>query len=161
MKYTQLKRFAMLILGLGVSGLKAQQSVNSTGGNASSTGGSLSYSVGQMFYTSNLGDSGSVAQGVQQPFEISVLGVEDSAMLDITIVAYPNPTADQLTLLIKDFDLSDLSFQLFDMQGKMIRKQIIKTNRTQISMNSLPVATYFVKINQGSKHLKTFKIIKK
>ena len=151
----------MLILGLGISGLKAQQSVNGAGGNAAGSGGSLSYSVGQMFYTSSSGESGSVAQGVQQPFESSVLGVEDSAMLDITIVAYPNPTADLLTLLIKDFDLSDLSFQLFDMQGKMIRKKIIKTNSTQISMNSLPVATYFVTINQGSKHLKTFKIDKK
>lgn len=161
MKYTQLKRCAVLCLGLGISGLNAQETNNTAGGNAVGSGGSVSYSVGQVFYTSSAGSSASIAQGVQQPFEISVLDVTDSAILDITIVAYPNPTSDELNLVIKDFDLADLSVQLFDMQGKMIRNQIIKSKRTQISMNRLPVATYFVKINKGSNHLKTFKIIKK
>ena len=161
MKYTQLKRGVVLFLLLGITGLSAQESSNSSGGNAAGSEGSVSYSVGQLFYSSISGNSGTVSQGVQQPFEISVLDVAESANLDITIAAYPNPTSDQLNLLIKDFNLTDLSFQLFDMQGKMIRNQIIKSNRTQISMNSLPAAIYVVKINQGSKHLKTFKIIKK
>ncbi len=75
MKYKNLKLSAILLLGLGLTGLQAQTSVNATGGNASGSGGSASYSVGQVVYTTHTGTNGSVAQGVQQPFEISVVGL--------------------------------------------------------------------------------------
>ena len=60
---------AFLLLGLG--GLQAQQSPTATGGEATGTGGTASYSVGQVVYTTNTGTNGSMAQGVQQPYEIS------------------------------------------------------------------------------------------
>ena len=79
MRHKKLKLSAVLLLGLGLTGLQAQESVNATGGNASGSGGSASYSVGQVVYTNNTGTSGSVAQGVQQPFEISVVtGIEEA-----------------------------------------------------------------------------------
>lgn len=70
MRNKKLKLSALLLLGLGLTGLQAQESVNATGGNASGSGGSASYSVGQVVYTTNTGTNGTVAQGVQQPFEI-------------------------------------------------------------------------------------------
>ena len=77
MRQKRLKLSALLLLGLGLTGLQAQESINTTGGNATGDGGSASYSIGQMVYTTTTGDDGSVAQGVQQAFEIYVLGVED------------------------------------------------------------------------------------
>jgi hypothetical protein len=62
---------AFLLLGLG--GLHAQESPTSTGGDATGAGGSSSYSVGQVVYTTATGINGSVAQGVQQAYEISVI----------------------------------------------------------------------------------------
>ena len=62
---------AFLLLGLG--GLQAQESPTATVGEATGTGGTASYSVGQVVYTTTTGTNGSVAQGVQQPFEISGL----------------------------------------------------------------------------------------
>jgi hypothetical protein len=155
------------LLGLGLAGLQAQESVNATGGNASGSGGSVSYSVGQVVYTTNTGANGTVAQGVQQPFEISVVtGLEEAKGINLSVTAYPNPTTDYLTLEVKDYELSNLNFQLYDMNGKLLQSEKITGNQTSIVMSNLVPATYFVKVivkTQGiasQQELKTFKIIK-
>ena len=149
------------MLGLGLTGLQAQERVNATGGNASGSGGSASYSVGQVVYTTNTGTNGSLAQGVQQPYEISVVtAIEQAKGISLSVTAYPNPTTDYLTLEVKDFELSTLHFQLFDMNGKLLQNEKITGNQTSISMSNLVPANYLVKVIQGDKDVKTFKIIK-
>jgi len=161
MKYKRLKFCAVLLLGLGLAGLQAQTSVNVTGGNASGSGGSASYSVGQFVYQTHTGTSGSVSEGVQQPYEISVVtGLEEAKGINLSVSAYPNPATDYLTLKVKDFELSNLHFQLYDMSGKLLRSEKITGNQTSIVMSNLVPATYFVKVIQNNKEVKTFKIIK-
>ncbi|MDD3480409.1 MAG: T9SS type A sorting domain-containing protein [Paludibacteraceae bacterium] len=160
MKHKRLKLSALLFLGLGLTGLQAQTSVNATGGNASGSGGSASYSVGQVVYTSNTGSSGTVDQGVQHAYEIFTVGIKETA-LNISLTAFPNPTADHLTLQIRDYNNEKLSYQLFDMQGKQVSNGQIVAQQTQINMNSLPTATYFINVvNQENKKVQSFKIIK-
>jgi len=161
MRHTRLKFSALLLLGLGLTRLQAQESVNATGGNASGSGGSASYSVGQVVYTANTGTNGSVAQGVQQPYEISVVtGLEEAKGISLSVSAYPNPTADFLNLKIENYDTTNLSYQLFDMNGKLLESKKIEGNQTSIAMGNLVPANYFVKVIQGNKEVKTFKIIK-
>lgn len=161
MKYNKLKLSAVILLVFGLTGLHAQTSVNATGGNASGSGGSVSYSVGQVVYTTNEGTNGSVAQGIQQPFEISVVtGLEEAIGINLSVSAYPNPTTDYLTLEVKEFDLSNLYFQLYDMQGKLLQNEKITSNQTSIAMGNLAPTTYFVKVIQNNKEVKVFKIIK-
>ncbi len=161
MRHKRLKLSAVLLLGLGLTGLQAQTSVNATDGDVSGSGGSVSYSVGQVVYTTHTGTSGSVAEGVQQPYEISVVtGLEEAKGINLSVSAYPNPTTDYLTLEVKDVELLNLHFQLYDMNGKLLQNEKITGNQTNIVMSNLVVATYFVKIIQGNKEIKTFKIIK-
>ena len=161
MKHKRLKLSALLFLGLGLTGLQAQTSVNATGGDALGSGGSASYSVGQVVYTTNTGTNGSVAQGVQQAFEISVVtGIEEAKGINLSVSAYPNPTTDYLTLEVKDVELLNLHFQMYDMNGKLLQNEKITGNQTSIVMSNLVPATYFVKVIQGNKEFKTFKIIK-
>ena len=161
MKHKRLKLSAVLLLGLGLTGLQAQESVNATGGDALGSGGSASYSVGQVVYTTNTGTNGSVAQGVQQAFEISVVtGLEEAKGINLSVSAYPNPTTDYLTLEVKDVELLNLHFQMYDMNGKLLQNEKITGNQTSIVMSNLVPATYFVKVIQGNKEFKTFKIIK-
>ena len=161
MRHKRLKLSAVLLLGLGLTGLQAQTSVNATGTNASGSGGSVSYSVGQVVYTTNTGTNGSVAQGVQQPYEISVVtGIEEAEGIYLSVTAYPNPTTDYLTLRIDEFEISNLSYQLYDMNGKLLQNEKIAGNQTSIVMSNLVPATYFVKVVQGNREIKTFKIIK-
>lgn len=179
MRHRRLKLSAVLLLGLGLTGLQAQTNVNATGGNASGSEGSVSYSVGQVVYTTHKGSNGSVAHGVQQPYEISVVtGLEEAKDISLKVTAYPNPTPDYLTLEIdastslsiqsisyqKDastlLSIQSMSYQLFDMQGKVLRNQKITGYRTSIDMNNLVPAAYFVTVIQENKAIKTFKIIK-
>jgi hypothetical protein len=109
MRHKKIKLSAVLLLGLGLTGLQAQTSVNATGGDASGGGGSVSYSVGQVVYTTNTGANGSVAQGVQQPFEISVVtGIEEAKGINLSVSAYPNPTTDYLELKVESEKLKDI-----------------------------------------------------
>ena len=165
MKYKKLKFSAVLLLGLGLTGLQAQESVNATGGNASGSGGTVSYSVGQVVYTTNIGTNGSVAQGVQQPYEISVVtGLEEAKGINLTVSAYPNPTTDYLTLEVDastTLSIQSMAYQLYDMQGKLLQNEKITSNQASIVMSNLVPATYFVKVTESNKEVKTFKIIKK
>ena len=159
MLFKHLKISVVLAMLLVPFGLRAQVSMNAAGGNAAGDGGSVSYSVGQMVFSANAGANGSVTQGVQQPYEISVLSVAENAE-NVNLSVYPNPSTDYLYLTSSD-EISGLSYHLFDMNGRLLKLGKITENQTNINMQGLVSATYFVKINQGNKTVKTFKIIKR
>lgn len=156
------KPILILTTGLLWAGFaQAQESVNASGGNATGSGGSVSYSIGQMVYTTNTASGGSVAQGVQHAYEILTLGNAETA-LNISLTAFPNPTTENLTLQINDYNNEKLSYQLFDMQGKQLSNEQVTAMQTQINMKSLPNATYFINVvNQENKTVQSFKIVKK
>ena len=158
MKHKKVK-LSVLLLGLGLTA-QAQQAITTTGGNASSSEGSISYSVGQIVYKTNSGSTGSAAQGVQQPYEISILlGIEDNS-INLKLTAYPNPTSNFLTLNASNAKLSTLNFELYDISGKLIESRKIISSSETIAMENLPNATYFLKVNNNNNEVKIFKIIK-
>lgn len=162
MSITKLKWCILCLFSVGVTGIQAQEiheAIPASGGNASGSGGTVSYSVGQVVYTTNTGTNGSVAQGIQQAYEISVITAIEEAK-DISFSAYPNPTADYLTLEVNDFQRSSIRFQLYDMNGKLLQSEKITNLQTTIFMGDLATATYFVKVIRNNKEVKTFKIIK-
>ncbi len=138
----------------------AQTSINSSGGNGSGNGGTVSFTIGQVSYHTLKASNGSVAEGVQQPFEISVLSVPEEMNQILLIQTYPNPTTDFLSLSISNMEITDLSFQLFDLQGKMVLNEKIHNALTSVNMGDLVPSTYILKVNQNNKELKIFKIIK-
>ena len=151
----------LLTAGLLWAGLaQAQEYANASGGDATGSGGTVAYSVGQVVYTTNTGGTGSVAQGVQHAYEIFTVGIKETN-LNISLTAFPNPTTENLTLQISAYNNEQLSYQLFDIQGKLLSNGQILEQQTQINMNSLPPATYFINIvNQENKKVQSFKIIK-
>ena len=171
MKYKKLKLSAVLLLSLGLTGLQAQEAIPATGGNASGSGGSASYSAGQVFYTINTGtNSYSIAEGVQQPFEISVVsGIKHAKGINLSVSTYPNPVADFLILEI-DFTTAAVQTRhalsqryiasIYDTNGNLIKSEIITGDKTEINMQNFVPATYFLKVMRGKEEIKSFKIIK-
>jgi hypothetical protein len=140
---------------------QAQSTIPAAGGNAAGTGGTVSYSVGQVFYMTIDETSGSVIQGVQQPYEISVVtGIEEAKDITLLCSVYPNPASDYLTLRIENWDSENLSYKLLDPGGRIIGNKKITGYETQISLGALLPAVYFLKVLDGQKEIKTFKIIK-
>jgi hypothetical protein len=152
---------AFLLIGLLWGSLShAQQSVNTSGGDATGSGGNIAYSVGQLVFTTNTGSSGNEAQGVQHAFEIYTVGIMVTD-LSISLKAFPNPTSDGLTLQVDNFQFSSMYFQLYDMQGKLISHAKIVSNETIINTSSLPSANYILDVvNKDNKKIQSFKIIK-
>ena len=161
MKKTYIIRLLILTIGLSCSDFaQAQQSSNSAGGDATGNGGSVAYSVGQIVYTTHTGSTGSVAQGVQQAYVISSVGINETE-LNSSLSLFPNPIVDNLTLQISDFNKEKLSYLLFDTEGKLLTNGQVIAKQTQINTASLPPATYFIKVlNQENKQVESFKIIK-
>jgi hypothetical protein len=151
----------LLATGLLWAGLsQAQESANASGGDATGSGGTVAYSIGQVVYTTNTGNSGSIAQGVQHAHEIFTVGIEETT-LNISLIAFPNPTSDNLTLQISDYNNEKLAFQLYDLQGKLLTCGQVTAQQTQINTASLPVAIYFLNVvNHENKKVQSFKIIK-
>lgn len=161
MRFKELKLSTVLLISLGLSGVQAQESALATGGNASGGGGSVSYSVGQVVFATNTGTSGSVTQGVQQPYEISVVsGIELVKDINLICMAYPNPATDLLTLEITNYDNKGLRYLLYDMNGKLLESKKLGGNKTTITLAKLAPATYFLKVLCNQKEVKAFKIIK-
>ncbi len=141
---------------------EAQEAFSASAGNAIGSGGDASYTIGLVTYTTQSGSNGSVSQGIQQPFEISVtLGLEEAKGITLQCIVYPNPTTKGVTLKIDNYDITNLSYLIFDLNGRSIENNKINSNETYISMENLTRSTYFIKIMNHNKELKIFKIIKK
>jgi uncharacterized membrane protein len=157
-----MKKITFLALLLGTAQLMhAQQIIPASGGEAISSGGTSSYTLGQVVYTSNSDATGFVSQGVQRSFEFATLSNEEFTDLTLTAVTYPNPTTNYIVLVLKDSKLTDLSYTMYDLQGRKVSQGKVNQEATQIGMQGLATGTYILKVNQNNQELKTFKIIKK
>lgn len=165
----RLKLCAIVVSGLGITILQAQETIPASCGNASGSGGTVSYSVGQISNTTHTGITGSVAEGVQQPYEISdITGIREANEISLNCAVYPNPATDFLTLKVEgsaNLTLQSLAYQLCDVGGKIIEYKNLSEYETLIAMTHLAPSTYFLKIvltgQDPFQELKVFKIIKK
>jgi len=159
MSYKKIFYTLLFFIGLYPASMLAQESPVAGGSDGSGSGGTISYSVGQVLYTTDNGSTGSVAKGVQQPYEVFVVtGIAENIRVQIS--AFPNPALDYLTLQVSGQDWNGFSYQLYDLQGKLMENKAITSDETRIIMSNLPVAAYFLKVNDSGKEVKTFKIIK-
>jgi len=159
MKHKLLKLCLIFLFGMGLTEINAQETIATSGGDATGSGGSASFSVGQMVYTTYTATAGSVAQGVQQSFEFTTLGVENN-LINLALIAYPNPTNSVLTLKIKDYSLNNMYYRLYDIQGRILIQNKLTDFTTNLPTENLAPAIYFLRVSKQNKVLKTFKIIK-
>jgi hypothetical protein len=160
MKQKKISFTVLLVLCMGITTLKAQQSANAAGGDASGSGGSASYSVGQVVYTAVSGSNGNSNQGVQQPYEFFVLGIDNYPAINLTMSVFPNPTQNLINLKVESGSIDNLNFVLYDITGKAIISQKLTSTLTQVPLQNLAAGTYLLRVNDTQKELKTFKIIK-
>ena len=158
MKKTELLLSILLVISLASA--KAQQATVTSGGVATGVNGNTSYSIGQIIYSANSGSTGTITQGIQQPYEIYTLGKDDFPNISLQMIVYPNPTNALVNLKIENLTSRSLEYHLFDLLGKQISSQKISQTETQISLENLPSATYFINVSDGAKTIKSFKIIK-
>ena len=138
----------------------SQETLSTSGVNASGEKGIVSYTVGQMVYTTYSNDTGSLLQGVQQNIELFTLTNPELTSLTLKAITYPNPASDYIILGLENIQLTDLSYLLYDILGKRLASGKVTQANTQITMKRFPIGTYLLKVIQNNKELKVFKIIK-
>ena len=164
MKQIRLMLYVFHFFCFSLNGLQAQEAVSAAGGNAYGENGSISYSVAQEFYSGYLGSTVSVVEGVQQPYEVSVVtGIADAVWINLSVLAFPNPTSDLLKLRIEasaSHEIQKLSYQLYDLSGRILENKKITGIETCIDMNKYVPAAYLLKVTGNMKEIKCFNIIK-
>jgi Secretion system C-terminal sorting domain len=166
MKYTRHTRYylcpILLILSSFSITLRAQNTIPTTGGNATGSGGSVSYTIGQILYSTLSGTNGSVVQGVQQPFEISIVTtIRNTEGINLECLVYPNPTNGITKLIFKSPDYENMNFRLYDINGVLLLDKKVESMETEISLENLSSSIYFLKVIKSNIEIKLFKIVKR
>lgn len=156
------KILTLLTLLLATFCLFAQADIVPVGGDVTTFNGSLSYTVGQIAVQKTSNGDKSALEGVQQPYEIQTVGVDNYQGISLEAVVYPNPTPSMLKVRISNYEIPDggLIAQLYDANGRLLSYFAINDLESSINMEQYPTATYQLRIQDGQRVLKTFKIVK-
>ncbi|MCX6273886.1 MAG: T9SS type A sorting domain-containing protein [Bacteroidetes bacterium] len=108
-----------------------------------------------VFYTANdVVDATALQNAIDDA--IDVAGISEQNKLASSLSVSPNPSSDQAKLKFNLAGNSNISIQLFNLQGKLVQKVFsgnLSNGENLIEMNTLKIApgTYLVKLSNGSK----------
>jgi hypothetical protein len=154
----------LLLLFSGWNWLQAQEANVTTGGDFTGSGGKVSFSIGQAFYTTISGVTGSAAQGVQQAYEISVVtGISPRKQNNLQISVYPNPASEYIILKMEGNNVARypaMRVQLIGPDGRILADEKVLEKESKIRMADYVSGAYFLKVSDQNREVQTFKIIK-
>jgi Secretion system C-terminal sorting domain len=152
----------LLLLSVLCIVIQAQITIPATGGNATGSTGSISYTVGQIAYQTISGTNGVLTQGVQQPYEISVVtAVKNTEEITIKCLVYPNPTRGLTKLVFESPDFENVRLLLYDFNGVLLSDKKVESKEIEISLENFSSSVYFLKVIKDNQEVKVFKIVKK
>ncbi|KAF0194735.1 MAG: hypothetical protein FD166_3256 [Bacteroidetes bacterium] len=161
MRINLIRLLTTVLLCLFLAGANGQAVITTAGSDASGNGGSMSISYGLAVYTTTTGTTGSVAQGVQQPYEISVITeITDGPEVGLYFRTYPNPTDHSLTLRFEGKPEMEYRAAIYDASGRLCIIKTVTSNETSFDLSTFVTGTYILKLSDLNREVKTFKIVK-
>ena len=133
-----------------------QEVVSSQGETYSNANGSIDFTVGEVIVNTGTNGTNDLTQGFHQT-NWNFLGVEDFAP-DFQATIFPNPTQDVLN--IKTSVYENVTYTLYDAQGKLVLQNILSAEQTPIQVSQLAPGSYTLTLNNQTQNLKTFKLVK-
>ncbi len=116
-------------------------------------------------YSSYSDTDGSIAEGVQQPYEVFLItSIDELTDNELSLSVFPNPVEDKLRLIIvgkKAYPPSGYEYQLLDMNGRIIKNGGITEENTLIGMGDYLPGIYFLRVTAQKQNIGHFKIIKR
>jgi hypothetical protein len=158
------KQISLLFSVFTTISLSAQEVVSSQGETYSNANGSIDFTVGEVIINTGSNGTNDLTQGFHQT-NWNFLGVEDFAP-DYQATIFPNPTQDVLNIKTSVFE--NVTYTLYDAQGKLVMQNILSAEQTPIQVSQLAPGSYSLELifEEGNKGLlssskrKTFKLIK-
>jgi len=139
--------------------VNAQKAITSGGVNIVSMSGNMSFVVGQVDYI-NTGNTATLSQGVLQVYNRLPITYVFNIDNTNTIQAWPNPVITNLIIKIDGKPVTDISYQILDLNGQLVENNRIVSASTTINMQKYPSGIYIVNVIYSNKKSVKFKIIK-
>jgi len=136
----------------------SQYTLSSSGGQIKGSGGEMNYTVGQVAYVFKKATSYYLNEGVQQVYTKKTTPIEELVYLK-EVLLYPNPTEEMLNITLPNLDGTTTFFIIRDNLGKEVRKGMIISNKSEISLRDLPSGGYLLSLKTKKESL-VFKIVK-
>ena len=138
-----------------------QQVISSGGDTHKNENISISYTIGETIIDTYKTSDIILTQGFHQG-TLTIVSIEEINEIQHEIIAYPNPASDHIYLKVdhKDFYNSNYSYQLYNLNGKLIQSGGIESSKTRISFTNLTTGTYIIKVFDGKQEAKSIKVIK-
>ena len=158
------KNTIVLFSFFAVFSVSAQEVVSTQGDSYSNASGSIDFTLGEVVIVTGTDGNNDLTQGFHQT-NWNFLGVEDFAP-DYEASIFPNPTSDVLNIRTSSFE--NVTYTLYDAQGKLVMQNILSAEQTPIQVSELAPGAYSLELifEEGSKgslsspKRKTFKLIK-
>ncbi|MDB4344254.1 T9SS type A sorting domain-containing protein [bacterium] len=152
-----MKRTTFLLFSLfaTITG-SAQEVVSTQGDSYSNASANIDFTIGEVVINTGTDGTNDLTQGFHQT-NWNFLGVEDFAP-DYEAIIYPNPTEDVLNIRTSTFE--NVSYTLYDAQGKLVMQNILLAEQTPIQVSQLAPGSYSLTLNNQTQNLKTFKLVK-
>lgn len=160
--------FSIAIFVVFFGWLKAQSispEVVASSGNFFDDGSvNLSWTLGEIATESIADANHLITQGFQQTFLLAV-SVAAAEKNDFSILLYPNPTVNDVTLAFSNSDESEYEIKVYNHLGQNIFFKNILTSNMQknfftLNLGDFASGQYMIEIAQKNKTLKTFKVQK-
>ena len=159
------KLCSLIIILMSVTAVFAQDAIVPAGGDAQNANGSVSYTVGQVATQTSANSNGSisVAEGVQQPYEIQTVGVDNYPQIALNAMVFPNPTENLAQLQLNGFEIpaDGLQATLYDSKGKLLQSLSVTDDLTTFQIGQYATGTYYLELRDKKQVLKTFKVVRK
>ena len=152
-----MKKTAFLLFSLFATiSVSAQEVVATQGDSYSNASGNIDFTIGEVIINTGTDGTNDITQGFHQT-NWNFLGVEDFAP-NYEATIFPNPTSEVLNIRTSTFE--NVTYTLYDAQGKLVLQVILSAEQTPIQVGQLAPGSYSLSLNNQTQNLKTFKLIK-
>lgn len=142
--------------------LKAQnfgpEVLSTSGGNYSNGVTQFTYTLGETFTDTYTTSDNILTQGFEQPEYYIVTAIE-KASSEFQISVFPNPASEFLKINFNK-SYSGLSYQLLDINSKLLISESLVSNEAEINLIQFSNASYALIILQAERQIASYKIIK-
>jgi hypothetical protein len=158
-----------LLICLAVFGAMAIRSqtvtpvlLSNQGGYSQFSSGSISWSIGEPVSESYTSGGRIHTMGFHQP-ELNIVSIIQEQGHDVTVLVFPNPVKETLTVNFSGMNPGDYKLEMFDNIGKLILKSDASvtgnSQSVQLKINEVAAGNYFLRVD-GKDFSKTIKINK-
>ena len=152
-----MKKTAFVLLSLFATiTVSAQEVVSTQGDTYSNANGNIDFTIGEVIINTGTDGTNDLTQGFHQT-NWNLVGLEDHAPSYEAII-FPNPTSEVLNIRTSTFE--NVTYTLYDAQGKLILQDKLSAEQTPIQVSQLAPGSYSITLNNQTQNLKTFKLIK-